>query len=115
MTELIRTNDIVLIGFAQSLLEGADIPVLVADNHMSLMEGSIGAFPRRLLVPGDHAAQARRLLLDAGLGARAAGRDRLTMPESSRAGRLPRREPCACCSRRAGATGPGPTRCCSRA
>ena len=67
MTELIRTNDIVLIGFAQSLLEGADIPVLVADNHMSLMEGSIGAFPRRLLVPGDHAAQARRLLRDAGL------------------------------------------------
>ena len=68
MTELIRTNDIVLIGFAQSLLEGAAIPVLVADNHMSLMEGSIGAFPRRLLVPGDHAAQARRLLRDAGLG-----------------------------------------------
>ena len=67
MTELIRTNDIVLIGFAQSLLEGAEIPVLVADNHMSLMEGSIGAFPRRLLVPDDQARQARRLLKDAGL------------------------------------------------
>ncbi|WP_375464189.1 DUF2007 domain-containing protein [uncultured Methylobacterium sp.] len=67
MIELIRTNDIVLIGFAQSLLEVAAIPVLVADTHMSLMEGSIGAFPRRLLVPTDHAAQARRLLTDAGL------------------------------------------------
>ncbi|WP_336488739.1 DUF2007 domain-containing protein [Methylobacterium nigriterrae] len=67
MTELIRTNDIVLIGFARSLLEGAAIPVLVADDHMSLMEGSIGAFPRRLLVPDDHARQARRLLTDAGL------------------------------------------------
>ena len=65
--ELIRSNDIVLIGFARSLLEGADIPVLVADEHMSLMEGSIGAFSRRLLVPGDHAAQARRILVDAGL------------------------------------------------
>ncbi|WP_375407714.1 DUF2007 domain-containing protein [uncultured Methylobacterium sp.] len=67
MTELIRSNDIVLMGFAQSLLEVAEIPVLMADNHMSLMEGSIGAFPRRLLVPDDHAAQARRLLVDAGL------------------------------------------------
>lgn len=67
MTELIRTNDIVLIGFAESLLAAAEIPVLVADAHMSLMEGSIGAFPRRLLVPDDHARQARRLLVDAGL------------------------------------------------
>lgn len=67
MTELIRSNDVVLMGFAQSLLETAAIPVLMADNHMSLMEGSIGAFPRRLLVPDDHAAQARRLLTDAGL------------------------------------------------
>ena len=67
MVEILRTNDIVLIGFAQSLLEVAAIPVLVADNHMSLMEGSIGAFPRRLLVPDDHARQARRLLTDAGL------------------------------------------------
>ncbi len=67
MTELIRSNDIVLMGFAQSLLEGAEIPVLVADQHMSLMEGSIGAFSRRLLVPDDHAGQARRLLTEAGL------------------------------------------------
>jgi hypothetical protein len=67
MIELIRTNNIVLIGFARSLLEGAEIPVLVADDHMSLMEGSIGAFPRRLLVPDDLARQARRLLTDAGL------------------------------------------------
>ncbi|GJE29209.1 putative signal transducing protein [Methylobacterium organophilum] len=67
MTELIRTNDIVLVGFARSLLEGAAIPVLVADEHVSVIEGSIGAFPRRLLVPDDHARQARRLLTDAGL------------------------------------------------
>jgi hypothetical protein len=69
MIELLRTNDIVLIGFAQSLMEGAQIPVLVADNHISVLEGSIGAFPRRLLVPEDWAAQARRLLVDAGLAA----------------------------------------------
>jgi hypothetical protein len=67
MTELIRSNDIVLMGFAQSLLEGAEIPVFVADNHMSFLEGSIGAFARRLLVPEDRATEARRLLVDAGL------------------------------------------------
>jgi hypothetical protein len=69
MIELIRTNDIVLIGFAQSLLEEAGLPVLVADNHMSALEGSIGMFGRRLLVPDDWAAQARRLLTEAGLEA----------------------------------------------
>ena len=67
MTELIRSNDIVLIGFARSLLEDARIPVLVADEHMSGLEGSIGAFGRRLLVPDDHGRQARRILTDAGL------------------------------------------------
>jgi hypothetical protein len=54
-------------GFLQSLLEQANIPVLVADSHMSAMEGMIGVFPRRLLVPDDHEAQARRLIRDAGL------------------------------------------------
>jgi hypothetical protein len=69
MVEIIRTNDIVLIGFVQSLLEHAQIPVLVADGHMSAMEGSIGAFPRRVLVPQDYGSQARRLVRDAGLAA----------------------------------------------
>ena len=69
MVEILRTNDIVLIGFVQSLLEQAEIPVLVADGHMSALEGSIGAFPRRLLVPDDHGPQARRLISEAGLAA----------------------------------------------
>lgn len=69
MIEILRTNDVVLLGFAQSLLEGASIPVLVADNHISVLEGSIGAFPRRLLVPSDYAPQARRVMTDAGLAA----------------------------------------------
>ncbi|WP_298965509.1 DUF2007 domain-containing protein [uncultured Methylobacterium sp.] len=67
MIELIRSNDLVLIGFCESLLEGADIPVLVADRHISGLEGMTGAFPRRLLVPADHERQARRLLTEAGL------------------------------------------------
>lgn len=69
VTELIRTNDIVLIGFARSLLEDAGIPVLVAEEHISAIEGSIGAFGRRLLVPDNSSDEARRLLTDAGLAA----------------------------------------------
>lgn len=69
MVELIRTNDVILIGFVESLLEHADIPVLVADRHISALEGSIGAFPRRVLVPADWLAQARRLMREAGLAA----------------------------------------------
>jgi hypothetical protein len=69
MVEILRTNDVVLIGFVQSLLEGAQVPVLVADGHMSVLEGSIGAFPRRLLVPEDYKSRARRLLAEAGLAA----------------------------------------------
>jgi Putative prokaryotic signal transducing protein len=69
MVEIIRTNDLVVIGFVQSLLEHEDIPVLVADGHISVLEGSIGAFPRRMLVPEAYAAQARRLITEAGLAA----------------------------------------------
>ena len=69
MVEIIRSNDVVLMSFAQSLLEDAGVPVLLADTHMRLMEGSIGAFHRRLLVPDDHGGQARRILTEAGLAA----------------------------------------------
>jgi hypothetical protein len=69
MVELIRTNDPVLLGVVEALLESERIPVLVADRYMSGLEGSIGAFPRRLLVPADWAGKARRLIVDAGLAA----------------------------------------------
>jgi len=66
MVEILRTNDLVLIGFVQSLLEQTQIPVLVMDTHMSVLEG---AFPRRLLVPPDYENQARRVIAEAGLAA----------------------------------------------
>jgi len=69
MIEIVRTSDLVLLGFLQSLLENANIPFFIADLHMSALEGMIGAFPRRVLVPEDHVAQARRLIADAGLEA----------------------------------------------
>jgi hypothetical protein len=66
--ELIRTNDAVLVSAVEALLAGADIPHLVLDQNMSVLEGSLGILPRRLLVAEDHLRTARQLLKDAGLG-----------------------------------------------
>lgn len=68
MVELIRTNDAVIISFAQSLLRDAGIDSLVADQNMSVLDGSLGILPRRILVASDDAEAARRLLADAGIG-----------------------------------------------
>ena len=68
MRELVRTNNAVLISAVEALLNGADIPHVVLDQHMSVLEGSLGVLPRRVLVADDRAAEARKLLTDAGLG-----------------------------------------------
>ena len=68
MQELIRTNDPVLLSYAESLMKDAGIHCLIADQAMSVLEGSLGMLPRRFLVEDDRADQARRILTDAGLG-----------------------------------------------
>lgn len=68
MREIVRTNDAVLISAIEALLRGAYIPYVVLDQNMSVMEGSIGLLPRRIVVEECCAKQARRLLTDAGLG-----------------------------------------------
>jgi hypothetical protein len=68
MRELVRTNDPVLLSALGALLDGAGIPHLVLDQNMSVLEGSLGILPRRLLVPDDDLDEARTLLQDAGLG-----------------------------------------------
>lgn len=66
MRELVRTNDAVLISAIEALLEGADIGHLLVDTNMSVLEGSIGIFPRRILVEDGQLEAARALLKDAG-------------------------------------------------
>jgi hypothetical protein len=66
--EILRTNDPVLVSAVEALLDGADIPHILLDQYMSVLEGSLGILPRRLLVAEDHMRQARRLLEEAGLG-----------------------------------------------
>nr|WP_210341642.1 DUF2007 domain-containing protein [Rhizobium setariae] len=63
-----RTNDAVGLSFAQSLLKDQSIHCMVADQGMSILEGSIGILQRRLLVEADRADEARQILRDAGLG-----------------------------------------------
>jgi putative signal transducing protein len=61
-----RTNDAVLLSAIEALLAGAGIEHLTVDQNMSVLEGSIGIFPRRILVGEDELEAARRLLVDAG-------------------------------------------------
>ena len=66
--ELVRANDAVLVSAVQALLDAAHIPHLVLDQNMSVLEGSIGILPRRILVNECCIDDARRLLAEAGLG-----------------------------------------------
>ncbi len=69
MAELLRTTDIVLLSYVNSLLNDAGIPLLVADVHMSVVEGSIGAFPRRVLIAAEDWEESAAILTEAGLAA----------------------------------------------
>ena len=69
MEEIVRTNNLVTISFIEALLKGAGIVPFIADQNMSVIEGSLGILPRRVLVPDDRAEEARNILRDAGIGA----------------------------------------------
>jgi tRNA1(Val) A37 N6-methylase TrmN6 len=88
MREILRSNDAVLLSFAQSVLRQTGIDSLIADQHISVLEGSIGAFPRRLLVGDEDWHAAHRALTGADLGAWLIGGD--AVPAS---GAPPKTEP----------------------
>ncbi|MCM8736503.1 hypothetical protein TSH7_17230 [Azospirillum sp. TSH7] len=66
MTELLRTTDPVRLSWLVALLADAGIEAIVLDSYTSILEGSIGAIPRRLMVGTEDAAQAVRILREAG-------------------------------------------------
>jgi hypothetical protein len=66
MKELLRTNDIVKLSWLEALLADAGIETLVLDLHTSVLEGSLGILPRRLMVGEDDHARARMVLRQAG-------------------------------------------------
>lgn len=68
MIEIMRTNNPVSLSYAESLLKDRQIHCMIADQGMSILEGSIGILQRRLLVDSDRADEARMMLREAGLG-----------------------------------------------
>ncbi len=67
MRILLQTNDAVLISFVESLLVEANIDHAVLDGHMSVMEGSIGILPRRIMVADQDYGRAVELMSEAGV------------------------------------------------
>jgi hypothetical protein len=65
MKELLRTNNIVRLSWVQALLADAGIGCVVLDQHTSLVEGSIGAIQRRLMVAERDHSRAKHLLAQA--------------------------------------------------
>ena len=64
MRDVLKTNDLVLLDFAKVLLADAGIEAIVFDAHMSVMDGSLGILPRRLMVVDDDFSRAESILKD---------------------------------------------------
>ncbi|MEM9522632.1 MAG: DUF2007 domain-containing protein [Pseudomonadota bacterium] len=64
MQELFRSNDPTVIAFVLALLRGEDIEAFEIDVHMSVLEGSIGILPRRILVRRADLFRAQAILRD---------------------------------------------------
>jgi hypothetical protein len=62
MRELLRTNDAVRLSWLQAMLASAGIETVILDTHTSILEGSAGAIPRRLMVHEDNEQRARAVL-----------------------------------------------------
>jgi hypothetical protein len=54
----------VLLSYAQSLLNDAKIEAIVFDDNASVMDGSLGMLPRRLMVADEDFGLAQRILRD---------------------------------------------------
>jgi len=65
MEELVRTNDAVFLSWLTARLAGQDIDAVVLDTHTSVMEGSISAIQRRVMVESHNLEMARRILAEA--------------------------------------------------
>jgi len=67
MKELLRTTDPTVIAFAQALLDGEGIAAFAMDVHMSILDGSLGFLPQRLMVADRDLFLARSICRDNGI------------------------------------------------
>jgi Putative prokaryotic signal transducing protein len=65
MKELTRSNDVVFLSWARAFLADAGITTMVLDGYTSIIEGSAGAIPRRLMVADRDFERARAMLREA--------------------------------------------------
>jgi hypothetical protein len=65
LKELLRSNDLVHLSWIRSVFDEANILIFVMDEHMSVLEGSANAIPRRVMVSEEDHAQALKILEDA--------------------------------------------------
>ncbi len=66
MKDILYTNDLVKLSWIRALLADSGVQSIVLDVHTSVIEGSIGAIPRRLAVSDQDYRRARQVLEDAG-------------------------------------------------
>jgi hypothetical protein len=66
MRVVATSNNMIRLSFLTALLADAGIEAILLDGHTSVLEGSAGAIPRRLVVRADDFAKAERLLREAG-------------------------------------------------
>lgn len=64
MYDLLRTNDLTLIAYVEAMLKSEGIEIFVADGHASVIDGSLGILPRRVLVIDDDAERAKTILAE---------------------------------------------------
>ena len=62
MEELRRRNDLVYLSWARAVLGDAGVDTILLDDHVSNVEGSIGAIPRRLMVADEDSPRALDIL-----------------------------------------------------
>jgi hypothetical protein len=65
MREILKSNNVVELNFAEVVLKDAGIPSVVLDSHMSIMDGSMVILPRRLMVSDEDEGRAQAILKDA--------------------------------------------------
>jgi hypothetical protein len=68
MRAIVTSNDVVRLSFLMALLRDGGVESVLLDTHTSVIEGSIGAIPRRLMVAEEDESRARRILREAGEG-----------------------------------------------
>ncbi|MBC8338101.1 MAG: DUF2007 domain-containing protein [Rhodospirillales bacterium] len=65
MEELVRSNDPVFLSWLTARLQGEEIDAVVLDTHTSVMEGSISAIPRRVMIETRDLWRAKKILAEA--------------------------------------------------